>query len=156
MKEEIFRKPDLSNRKHRLEVKKVMQRDSGVLFKAWTQEFQKWFAAPCSVIMRGKINTTYFFETDFKFEESEKAQREPHYGRFLKIIENELIEMTWVTGPNGTKGAETIVKVELVPSKNGTELKLGHSGFLDEESKEQHEKAWPEVLKQMDDKYSNY
>ncbi len=151
----VFRKPDLSKRPFRLEMKKLMESQLDVLFKAWTEEFEIWFAVPNSVIMEAKENTTYFFETEFKFEESEKAQREPHYGRFLRIKENELVELTWVTGQNGTKGAETVVKVEFEPLNNGTELKLSHSGFLDEESKNQHEKAWPEVLKQMDEKYAS-
>jgi len=154
MNEGIFRKPDLSKRQYKLELKKLMKSEPNVLFKAWTQEFDIWFAAPDSVIMDGKENTAFFFETEFKFEESEKAQREPHYGRFLRVKENELVELTWVTGKNGTKGAESVVKVEFVPLNNGTELKLSHSGFLDEQSKIQHEKAWPEVLKRMDEKYA--
>ena len=73
MKEEIFRKPDLSERPFNLELKKLMKSKPNTLFKAWTKEFEIWFAASDSVIMEGKENTTYFFETEFKFEESEKA-----------------------------------------------------------------------------------
>ncbi|WP_343488434.1 SRPBCC domain-containing protein [Allomuricauda sp. d1] len=155
MEEKIFRNPDLSNRLLELVVKKNMKSTPSTLFKAWTQEFETWFAAPGTVIMEGQVNTTFFFETEYKFEASQKAQREPHYGRFLRIKENELVELTWITGPNGTKGAETVVKVTFEPLNRGTDLTLTHSGFLDEESKNQHKEAWPEVLKQMDEKYDS-
>ena len=58
--------------------------------------------------------------------------------------------MTWVSGAEGTKGAETVVTVELTPRESGTHLKLTHAGFADEESRQRHEQAWPEVLKQLD------
>jgi hypothetical protein len=61
-----------------------------------------------------------------------------------------LVELTWVTGKDGTKGAETVVTVEFTPQGSGTHVKLTHAGFLDEESRKQHEQAWPLVLAQLE------
>lgn len=139
-----IRIPELSARPFKLGVERLMETPPNVLFQAWTIQFDRWFAAPGSVIMEGKINTCFFFETEYE------NKRHPHYGRFLKLEENSLIEMTWVTGEGGTKGSETVITVIFEPYGAGTKLQLIHSGFPDEESRNGHEQAWPLVLEQLD------
>jgi hypothetical protein len=85
-----------------------------VLFAAWTRHFDRWFAAPGSVLMD--------------------------------------IELTWVTGKEGTQGAETVVTVELAAHGAGTRLRLTHAGFPDARSRDRHRQAWPIILDQLDQK----
>jgi uncharacterized protein YndB with AHSA1/START domain len=107
-----------------------------------------WFAEPGMVLMKAEVNTVFFWVT--RHEE----ELQPHYGRFLKLEHDQLVELTWLTGPTGTKGTETVVTVELVLEGTGTRLRLTHAGFPDQESRDGHEQAWPHVLAHLDERMS--
>lgn len=148
MEQEIIHcKPDLSKRPFSLKEERVINLSPEILYQAWTEKFDTWFAATGSVLMKPEANSPFFFETIFE------NQRHPHYGRFLRLKTDKLVELTWITA--GTKGVETVVKVELIPQEEGTLLELTHAGFPDEESRDGHQEAWPIVLEELEKKMTD-
>ncbi len=146
--------PDISDQSFALTVEHTFNLPAMTLYKAWTEEFGNWFASPHSVLMKPEVDSPFFFETEYKFETKQPASRHPHYGRFLKLDQDKLIEMTWVTGKGGTEGTETIVTVELTLTEGRTRLRLTHSGFNTSSSRNGHEKTWPKVLQYLEEVYT--
>jgi uncharacterized protein YndB with AHSA1/START domain len=138
--------PDISSRPFHLTAERMMKAPPAVLFRAWTEELDRWFASPGSVLMNPEGDCAFFFETH------NQGQRYAHYGRFLRLERNRIIEMTWMSA--GTKGAETVVTITLTPLGSGTHLRLAHMGFPDEASRKAHQDAWPVVLAQLDERMS--
>jgi hypothetical protein len=95
--------------------------------------------------MRPEEGEPFFFGTEHQ------GAHHPHYGRFLTLRTDRLVELTWVTGAVGTEGAETVVTVELEPADGGTHLRLTHAGFYDEAAAKRHE-AWVTLLAELDER----
>ncbi len=125
-----------------------MRAAPSVLYRAWTEHMDHWFAEPGMVLMKAEVNAVFFWMT------RHEDVLQPHYGRFLRLERDQLVELTWLTGPTGTKGAETVVTVELVQEGTGTRLRLTHAGFPDQELRDGHDQAWPHVLAHLDERMS--
>lgn len=141
-------RPDLSDRPLQTTCEHVVDAAPADVYAAWTTRFDAWFAQPGTLALVPEPGRPYFFYN------RDEWGRHPHYGRFLEVVENELVEMTWMTGdgtPEGTQGAETVLRVELTPRGDGTHVRLTHSGFVSAESRDGHAENWPLALEILAD-----
>lgn len=139
-------RPDLSDRPRSLTCARRFETTPAALFEAWTTGFDLWFAQPGTLALVPEPGRPYFFYN------REDWGRHPHYGRILSVARNgpdPHVEMTWLTGNGeqvGTEGAETVLRIDLVPDGEMTELRLTHSGFASDASLAGHEENWPLAL----------
>ena len=144
-------RPDLSTRPLQMTCEYTVNSKPETVYAAWTQRFDTWFAQAGTLSMVAEPGRPFFFYTP------DEWGRHPHYGRFLNLTVGELIEMTWMTGDGtaeGTAGAETVIRIELVPKGGATEVRLTHSGFVSEKSRDGHQENWPLALKLLDEALS--
>lgn len=140
-------RPDLSSRPLQMTCEYLVHAKPGRVYAAWTEGFDSWFAQSGTLAMVPEPGRPYFFYN------RDDWGRHPHYGRFLDVKEDELIEMTWMTGngtAEGTEGAETVLRIELVPKGEATEVRLTHSGFGSENARDGHKENWPLALEILD------
>jgi uncharacterized protein YndB with AHSA1/START domain len=137
--------PDLSSRPFSMTVERQMDATAELIYGAWTKSLDKWFAQPGELLMTPKEGSLFFFYNRHDWG------RHAHYGRFLELVENERVKMTWLTGAPGTYGDETVIEVTLRPREVGTLLRLTHSGFSRRESCQAHQDNWPAALEALDE-----
>jgi uncharacterized glyoxalase superfamily protein PhnB/uncharacterized protein YndB with AHSA1/START domain len=120
------------------------------LYRAWTSGWATWFAEPDSIRLQAVVGAPFFFEVGQRLGDDTPMKRHPHYGRFLTLVPDDTVSLTWVTA--GTGGAETTLTVRLEATDDGTNVTLTHDGFATEAARNGHASAWPLVLAQMSKK----
>lgn len=141
--------PNLSDRPHDTRVERVMRASAPALYRSFTTGWEGWFALEGALTADPVVNGQLFFVVEHE------GRRHPHYGRFLTLDPARKVELTWLTGKDGTQGAETVLSVDLEPRSSGCALTLTHCGFYNQERADHHGKSWEQILVGLDEWLTN-
>ena len=136
---------------HALTITRTSPRSAAVLYGGWTTGWSSWLAEPDTARIRACVGEPFFFEVAQRFADGREPVRHPHYGRFVRLVPDALVSLTWITGAGGTTGAETTLTVHLdAIAGDFTQVTLVHEGFATAEARDAHESAWRMMLAQQD------
>lgn len=117
------------------------------VYDAWTIGWGLWLAEASSVYSTPRVGAPFCFDVLSPAASGRPAARHAHHGRYLELVPHSRVRCTWVTGPDGTAGVETVLTVALRDdAQGGTHCELTHAGFATADAAARHADAWPEVL----------
>lgn len=119
---------------------RVVKASPSRVFRAWTDPDQArpWLANGGDLVLQAHVGGLFFLDMIYG------KHTYPHYGRYLQVVADRLLEFTWVS--QGTMGKESIVLVKIDPHAEGTQVTLSHRGLPDEKSRDDHRGGWAELL----------
>lgn len=116
------------------------------VFLAWTDpdRARPWLANGGDLVLQPHRGGLFFLDMVYG------DHTYPHYGRYLQVEPNRLLEFTWVS--QGTLGKESIVRVDFEAVADGTKVTLTHRGLPDEKNRSDHEAGWTEILQWLEER----
>ena len=110
------------------------------VFRAWTEpeKARPWLSNGGDLVLQPYPGGLFFLDMVYG------DHTYPHYGRYLQVEADRLLEFTWVS--QGTLGKESIVRVDFEAEGSGTRVTLTHRGLPDEKLRSDHEAGWQEIL----------
>jgi uncharacterized protein YndB with AHSA1/START domain len=121
-------------------VPRVIRARADRLFRAWTdpEKARPWLTNGGDLILQPHVGGLFFLDMVYN------GHTYPHYGRYLQVVTDTLLEFTWMS--QGTLGKESLVRVAFEPQGESTKLTITHSGLPDEKNRADHEGGWTEIL----------
>ena len=124
-------------------IERIFKATPDRIFRAWTDPAQliKWFKTRpetniLEVLADPRVGGSYRISIEMEGGPWIVG------GTYLAVVEPSLIEFTWMWEEATMEPAETIVRVELTPTADGTHLKLTHSRLSNETSFQAHDRGW--------------
>jgi uncharacterized protein YndB with AHSA1/START domain len=131
-----------------LTVSRVIPASPAEVFRVWLDPKSPggpWFGSE-RVILNAVVDGLFFQAV------GHQGKTFAHYGRFVRLEPDRVIEHTWVS--EATHGIESVVTVTLTPKDDDTLLTLLHSNLPDDEMGRGHEGGWKFVVGALADGYA--
>lgn len=116
------------------------------VFRAWTDpdRARPWLSNGGDLVLQPHPGGLFFLDMIYG------DHTYPHYGRYLQVEANRLLEFTWMS--QGTEGKESIVRVDFEAEGSGTRVTLTHTGLPSEKNVKDHEGGWTELLQWLEER----
>ena len=127
-------------------VPRVIKAAPEKVFRAWTDpaHARSWLANGGDLILQPHKGGLFFLDMVYG------DHTYPHYGRYLQVETNRLLEFTWMS--QGTEGKESIVRVDFEAEGSATKVTLTHTGLPSDANAKEHEGGWKELLQWLEER----
>lgn len=121
-------------------VPRVIRAKADRLFRAWTdpEKARPWLTNGGDLVLQPHVGGLFFLDMVYN------DHTYPHYGRYLQVVKDKVLEFTWMS--QGTLGKESVVRVTFEPQGESTKVTIRHSGLPDEKNRDEHQGGWTEIL----------
>jgi uncharacterized protein YndB with AHSA1/START domain len=126
------------------------------VFRALTTsgELLRWFTDPgCPARvweMDARPGGNYLFVTEKGTVVVNGLSEFECHGEIIEVVPPRLLVYTWISNWHQNKTLRTIVRWELTPSADGTQVKVTHSGLAGEDTaRKDYSGGWPGVMESL-------
>jgi uncharacterized protein YndB with AHSA1/START domain len=135
-----------------LEIVRFINVPTGRVYDAWTDpaQLRQWFG-PEQVRTRNitaDVRIGGKYRWDLTSPEGEEMSA---FGEYKEVVPGKKIVFTWQWADDETwENHTSVVTVEFVGSRGGTELRLRHEQLPSEESRDRHNEGWNSLLEKLE------
>lgn len=132
-----------------VEIERRMPYPVEQVFAAWVtpEKFARWFL-PDPNVRLGRVEVDAREGGDFLIEMIVGSDTLAHTGMYRRVVRDQEIAFTWISGETG--GKESLVEVRFESRHEHTLVKLRHTGLVSAESRERHAAGWTNILSTLD------
>jgi uncharacterized protein YndB with AHSA1/START domain len=128
-----------------LQVQRVIKAPIARVFAAWTtpEQIRQWLGGECGQVAAATIDARPGGE--YSFDAVSPNGPKVMRGTYREVNPPKRLVFTWIAGAgcgSGEGAHETLVTVDLKEVAGGTELRITHERFANEEVRDQHNKGW--------------
>jgi uncharacterized protein YndB with AHSA1/START domain/predicted enzyme related to lactoylglutathione lyase len=142
---------NITNSPVTLQIKRLIKSSRERVFAAWTtaNQIQHWFGPATCRVLDAEIDLRVGGAYRFRILNDPNGELIVS-GIYREIVAPEKLVFTWRWLDDADwDNLKSVVTVEFVEVKGGTEVRLTHEGFPDDESAGNHEKGWSGCLDKL-------
>lgn len=129
---------------------RIIKAPKSKVFEAWTTKdiLEKWFPPQADdwsseIQLEPRLGGSYLFAM---------ASPEGNFtvrGEYTRFEPTDRLEFTWRWDDYTPEGNQMVVSVEFFDHPDGTEVRLTHDHFIDEQAAKDHEDGWGKVFHRL-------